>query len=165
MKHIRAIEDTVLESAILSHMGTALRETGRHDEAIDAFRQALPWTSAGSLHGLAFALVHLAHTSLSADDDNDVPSLLSMVTTWPGGRRTLGATRGLRGGRARLALADGHAGPALHECRQATAMLQDREFPGAQLYEFLAETRMRPASPRRPTRRALGRVRFGVTNS
>ncbi len=37
-EQIRAIQDTVLESAMLSHMGIALRETERHEEAIDAFR-------------------------------------------------------------------------------------------------------------------------------
>ena len=45
-------------------------------------------------------------------------------------------------GRARLAFTDGRADLAVEECRRATALLQDREFPWAlvQLWEFHAET-------------------------
>jgi tetratricopeptide (TPR) repeat protein len=143
LEQIRAVQDTVLESAMLSHMAIALRETGRVEEAIGAFRQAIALDErAGALHGLTFALVHLAHTALSFGADTDVPGLLDRGNDVACRAQNPRCQAWAAWGRARLALAAEHVGLAFTECRHATMLLQDREFPWAiaQLYEFLAET-------------------------
>ena len=128
---------------MFSHLGIALRETGRRHEALDTLRQggALD-EQGGSLHGLAFALVHLGHTLLSSGDRAEARELLDHGNDVARRVQNPRCQAWAAWGRGRLALAAGHPDLAIEECRRATALLQNREFPWAlvQLWEFHAET-------------------------
>jgi predicted ATPase/DNA-binding SARP family transcriptional activator len=143
----RRSEDRIIESAVEAHLGIALRELGRRDEALAALRLAVDLVPPGeSMHGLAFALVHLAHTILDGHDDvsgdtsEEVRGLLDHADDVATRAQNPRCQAWAAWGRGRLALAAGDAAAAVDECRRAVALLQDREFPWAraQLWTFLA---------------------------
>src|SRR4051794_4526057 len=62
--------DLVIGSAVRVHLGLALRETGRVEEALAELRTSVDLVWGGeTMHGLAFALVHFAHTLLDVGAD------------------------------------------------------------------------------------------------
>jgi tetratricopeptide (TPR) repeat protein len=78
----RVIQHQVLEGAASSHLGIALRETGRSRQAVDALRHAADLDERGnSPHGLAFALVHLAHTLLTSGEREEARDLLTRANS------------------------------------------------------------------------------------
>jgi tetratricopeptide (TPR) repeat protein len=132
-----------MESAMRSHLGIALREGGRQREAVEALRRAIALDAhGGSLHGLAFALVHLAHTLVASGERDEARALLDRAHEVARRVQNPRCQAWAAWGRARLALAEGNPGLALEECRRAVDLLQDREFPWAliQLWAFVAET-------------------------
>ncbi|WP_449061521.1 ATP-binding protein, partial [Planomonospora algeriensis] len=73
-----AIGDRMMGGAAVAHLGVALRETGRHEQALAVLGEAADDSrELGSPHGLAFALVHLAHARLDLDPCADVAALLT----------------------------------------------------------------------------------------
>jgi hypothetical protein len=94
-----------------------------------------------TLHGLAFSLIHLAHTELDLGIDDDVPRLLQWADESARRVQNPRCQAWAAWGRARLAFAAGDADVALAECRRAVEMLQDREFPWARvrLWALLAD--------------------------
>lgn len=105
-----------MKSIVLAHLGLVLRKTGHPDEALAALREAVDMVRVdATLHGLAFALVHLAHTELDLGNGDDVPAFL----TWAGesARRVHNAALPGFGrlGAARLAFDAGDASTALAE--------------------------------------------------
>ena len=133
----------MLEGATSSHLGIALREAGRAGEAIDALRYAVALDEHGnSPHGLAFALVHLAHTLLRTGEFGEARNLLARADDVARRMQNPRCQAWAAWGRARLALAQGDPDLALDECRRAADFFQNREFPWVivQLWEFLAET-------------------------
>ncbi len=85
---------------------------------------------------------HLGHTLLSSGDQTEARQLFDRGNDV--GRRVQNPRCQARAawGRARLAFAAGRPDLEAEECRRATALLQNREFPWAlaQLREFQAET-------------------------
>ena len=143
LEQARDIQHRVLQGAMFSHLGIALRETGRGRDAVDTLRQGAALDEqGGSLHGLAFALVHLGHTLLSSGDQAEARELLDRGNDVARRVQNPRCQAWAAWGRARLAFAGGRADLAVEECRRATALLQNREFPWAlvQLWEFEAET-------------------------
>ncbi len=150
LEHLRVSGDRVMQSAVLAHLGVALRETGRRDEALAALRDAVDMVRDGqTLHGLAFALVHLAHTELDVGMSDDVPGLLEWADASARQVHNPRCQAWAAWGRARLALAAGEATTALAECRRAVALLEDREFPWARarLWALLAEAARAAGEP------------------
>jgi predicted ATPase/DNA-binding SARP family transcriptional activator len=142
LEHLQNSGDPVMQSAVLAHYGLALRETGHADEALAALREAVDMVRDGqTLHGLAFALVHLAHTELDLRTSGDVASLLRWADESARRVRNPRCQAWAAWGRARLAFAAGDAATALAECRRAVELLEDREFPWARvrLWALLAE--------------------------
>ena len=142
LDHLRASGDRVMQSAVLAHHGLALRETGHSQEALAVLREAVHMVRDGqTLHGLAFALVHLAHTELDLRTGDDVPALLAWADESARRVQNPRCQAWAAWGRARLAFADGDSATALAECRRAVEMLQDREFPWARvrLWALFAE--------------------------
>ena len=142
LEHLRKSGDRVMQSAVLAHYGLALRETGRAGEALAALRDAVDMVRDGqTLHGLAFALIHLAHTELDLGTGGDVPGLLAWADESARRVRNPRCQAWAAWGRARLCFAAGDATAALAECRRAVDLLEDREFPWARvrLWAFLAE--------------------------
>jgi tetratricopeptide (TPR) repeat protein len=142
LEHLRAAGDRVMQSAALAHLGLALRETGHPDEALAAFRDAVDMVRDGqTLHGLAFALVHLAHTELDLGIGDEVPALLAHADESARRVQNPRCQAWAAWGRARLAVAAGDARTALAECRRAVELLDDREFPWAcvRLWALLAD--------------------------
>ena len=142
LEHLRESGDRVMQSAVLAHYGLALRETGRTGEALAALRDAVDMVRDGqTLHGLAFALIHLAHTELDLGTGSDVPGLLEWADESARRVRNPRCQAWAAWGRARLCFAAGDATAALAECRRAVDLLEDREFPWARvrLWAFLAE--------------------------
>jgi ATP/maltotriose-dependent transcriptional regulator MalT len=94
-----------------------------------------------TLHGLAFALVHLAHTELDLGTGDDVLSLLQWADESARRVHNPRCQAWAAWGRARLAFAAGDVATALDECRRAVTLLEDREFPWARvrLWALLAE--------------------------
>jgi tetratricopeptide (TPR) repeat protein len=142
LEHLRASGDRVMQSAVLAHYALALRETGRPDEALTALRDAVDMVSDGqTLHGLAFALVHLAHTELDLGTHGDVPALLAWADESARRVHNPRCQAWAAWGRARLSFSSGDAATALAECRRAVELLADREFPWARvrLWALLSE--------------------------
>jgi predicted ATPase/DNA-binding SARP family transcriptional activator len=142
LEHLRKSGDRVMHSAVLAHYGLALRETGRPDEALAALRNAVDMVRDGqTLHGLAFALIHLAHTELDLGTGDDVPALLAWADESARRVRNPRCQAWAAWGRARLSFAAGDAARALAECRRAVELLEDREFPWARvrLWALFAE--------------------------
>jgi hypothetical protein len=142
LEHLRLSGDRVMQSAVLAHYGLALRETGHPDQALAVLRDAVHIVRDGqTLHGLAFSLIHLAHTELDLGIDDDVPRLLQWADESARRVQNPRCQAWAAWGRARLAFAAGDADVALAECRRAVGMLQDREFPWARvrLWALLAE--------------------------
>jgi tetratricopeptide (TPR) repeat protein len=139
----RQAEDRVIESAVLAHLGLALRETGRIDEALTDLQAAVDLVNNGeTLHGLAFALVNLAHAQLDVGADSArVRELLARGDDVARRAQNPRCQAWAAWGRARLALAAGNPSAAVEECLRATTLFQDREFPfaRAQLWALLAE--------------------------
>ncbi len=134
--------DLVIGSAVRAHLGLALRETGRVEEALAELRLAVDLVSDGqTMHGLAFALVHLAHTLLDVGSDEDVRPLLERADDVARRAQNPRCQAWAAWGRGRLALAAGDAAAAVQECERAVALLEDREFPWARarLWAFLAQ--------------------------
>jgi predicted ATPase/DNA-binding SARP family transcriptional activator len=142
LDHLRSSGDTVMQSAVLAHYGLALRETGHPDEALAVLRDAVDMVRDGqTLHGLAFALVHLAHTELDLGRGDDVPALLRWADDSARRVQNPRCQAWAAWGRARLAFVAGDAAAALEECRRAVDLLEDREFPWARvrLWALLAD--------------------------
>ncbi|MEV7808939.1 BTAD domain-containing putative transcriptional regulator [Microbispora sp. NPDC088329] len=137
----RTAGDRIIGSAILAHLGIALRESGRHEDALAVLREAVDEVRGrNSLHGLAFALVHTAHTRLDLDESDDVSALLAEAREVARRARNPRCQAWAAWGRARTARARGDAALAVRECRDALALLKEGEFPWARarLWSFLA---------------------------
>ncbi|TQS27928.1 BTAD domain-containing putative transcriptional regulator [Microbispora sp. KK1-11] len=137
----RAVGDRIIGSAILAHLGIALRESGRREEALAVLREAVDEVRGrNSLHGLTFALVHTAHTRLDVDGGDDVAALLAEADDVARRARNPRCQAWAAWGRARMARVRGDAGSAVRECRDALALLKEGEFPWARarLWSFLA---------------------------
>jgi predicted ATPase len=134
--------DEIIGSAVRVHLGLALRETGRVEEALPELRTAVDLVTDGeTMHGLAFALVHLAHTLLDVGSADDVRALLDRADDVARRAQNPRCQAWAAWGRARLALTGGDAAVAVEESERAVALLEDREFPWARarLWAFLAE--------------------------
>jgi predicted ATPase len=141
-------QNRLMESAVLAHLGIALRETGRGQDAVAVLRRAVDLVQDGATpHGLAFALVHLAHTQLDLGEDDDVGPVLERADEAARRVQNPRCQAWAAWGRARVALTGGDATAALRECRRAVDLLQDREFPWAlaRLHDML--DRLRSAAP------------------
>jgi ATP/maltotriose-dependent transcriptional regulator MalT len=139
---IRSTGDQILASAILAHLGVALREAGHHTEAAAVLRDAIDdLPGLGSPHGLAFALVHLAHTRLDLGEADGVPALLAEADEVARRAQNPRCQAWAAWGRARVAYARGDATVAVDECRRAVELLEEREFPWARarLWSFMAD--------------------------
>ncbi|MBX6381868.1 MAG: winged helix-turn-helix domain-containing protein [Microbispora sp.] len=138
----RAVGDRIIGSAILAHLGIALRESGRHEEALAVLRESVDEVRGrNSPHGLTFALVHTAHTRLDVDEGDDVAELLAEADEVARRARNPRCQAWAAWGRARMARVRGDAGAAVRECRHALALLKEGEFPWARvrLWSFLAD--------------------------
>jgi len=110
---------------------------------MESLRRAVALDESGnSLHGLAFALVHLAHTQLAVGHQREARDLLARADDIARRVQNARCQAWAAWGRARLAVAEGRCDVALDECGRAADLFQDREFPWAmnQLWEFVAET-------------------------
>jgi predicted ATPase/DNA-binding SARP family transcriptional activator len=139
---IRPTGDRILGSAVLAHLGVALREAGQRTEALTVLREAIEEVRGfASLHGLTFALVHLAHTRLDLDEVDGVPALLAEADEVARRAQNPRCQAWAAWGRARIAFACGRATVAADECRRALALLEEREFPWARarLWSLMAE--------------------------
>ncbi|WP_248963818.1 AfsR/SARP family transcriptional regulator [Sphaerisporangium perillae] len=137
----RPTGDRIIGSAILAHLGVALREAGHHPDALTVLRESIDEARhLGSLHGLAFALVHLAHTRLDMGEDG-VTAVLAEADQIARRARNPRCQAWAAWGRARIALTHGDATLAADECRRALALLEEREFPWARarLWSLMAE--------------------------
>jgi predicted ATPase/DNA-binding SARP family transcriptional activator len=127
--------DLIIGSAVHAHLGIALRETGRLDEGLAELRVAVGMLAEGeSMHGQAFALVHLAHTLLDAGSgrsEHEAPALLEHADDLARRGQNPRCQAWAAWGRGRLALAAGDAAVAVRECERAVDLLEDREFPWA----------------------------------
>lgn len=128
----RKAGDLLLPAGILAHLGIALREAGRPDEAIATLEEAAAEARRNpSPHATAFTLVQLAHTRL---DRGEVDGVRAMLAEADDTARRSGNPRcqaWAAWGRARIRYADGDAIGAADECRRALDLLQEREFPWA----------------------------------
>ncbi|NJC68595.1 AAA family ATPase [Planosporangium thailandense] len=139
---IRTTDDYMIGNAILAHLGVALREAGQRDEALAVLVDSVEAARGlDSPHGLAFALIHLAHTRLDLGDGDGATGLLAEADEVARRARNPRCQAWAAWGRARIALAQGDATAAVDECRRALALLEEREFPWARvrLWSFLAE--------------------------
>jgi predicted ATPase/DNA-binding SARP family transcriptional activator len=124
--------DVQMGSAAKAHLGIALREAGRPEEGVTVLVEAVrECRAAGSLHGLSFSLVQLAHTRLDLGHVDGVPADLDEVDEVARRVRNPRNPAWAAWGRARLALARGDTASAADDCRRAMALLADREFPWA----------------------------------
>ena len=142
LDRIRPTGDRIIGNAILAHLGIALREAGRRMAALTVLRETVDDARGlGSLHGLAFALAHLAHTRLDLDESDDVTALLAEADEIARRAQNPRCQAWAAWGRARIALAHGRATIAADECRQALALLEEREFPWARarLWRLMAD--------------------------
>ncbi|MET7970958.1 BTAD domain-containing putative transcriptional regulator [Micromonospora sp. NPDC005305] len=138
----RKAGDLLLPAGILAHLGIALREAGRPDEAIATLEEAAAEARRNpSPHSTAFTLVQLAHTRL---DRGEVDGVAAMLAEADDTARRSGNPRcqaWAAWGRARIGYAAGDAVGAADECRRALDLLQEREFPWArrQLWSLAAD--------------------------
>ncbi len=147
---LRGSGDRMMGSAVKAHLGIALRQIGRHREAIAVLEQAVrECRERASLHGLAFALVHLAHTRLDVGSAERVPAELAEADEVAQRVRNPRNPAWAAWGRARLALARGDAAAAADDCRHALELLEDREFPWAraQLWATYADAAQAAGRP------------------
>jgi tetratricopeptide (TPR) repeat protein len=147
---LRGSGDRMMGSAVKAHLGIALRQIGRHREAIAVLEQAVrECRERASLHGLAFALVHLAHTRLDVGSAERVPAELAEADEVAQRVRNPRNPAWAAWGRARLALARGDAAAAADDCRHALELLEDREFPWAraQLWAAYADAAQAAGRP------------------
>ncbi|GLZ14889.1 hypothetical protein Acsp04_51240 [Actinomadura sp. NBRC 104425] len=138
-----AAGDHFMGGAILAHLGVALRQTGRREEALAVLEESVEDARARwSPHGLAFALVHLAHTRLDLHETEAAIPLLAEAVEVARSVRNPRCQAWAAWGRARIAMAGGRPETAADECRTALKLLEDREFPWAraQLWTLMAET-------------------------
>jgi predicted ATPase/DNA-binding SARP family transcriptional activator len=132
LEQFRDAGDRIMNSAVQAHLGIALRQSGRHAEALVQLDEAARrCRDTGSLHGLTFALVHLAHTGLDVGRTDGVPAQLAEADEVARRVRNPRNPAWAAWGRARLALARGDAAAAADDCRRAIDLLADREFPWA----------------------------------
>ncbi|WP_433287436.1 AfsR/SARP family transcriptional regulator [Micromonospora sp. CA-244673] len=128
----RKAGDLLLPAGILAHLGIALREAGRPDEAIATLEEAAAEARRNpSPHATAFTLVQLAHTRL---DGGEVDGVTAMLAEADDTARRSGNPRcqaWAAWGRARIRHAEGDVVGAADECRRALDLLQEREFPWA----------------------------------
>ncbi|GAA2340824.1 BTAD domain-containing putative transcriptional regulator [Dactylosporangium salmoneum] len=137
----RDLGDAMMAEASLAHLGVALHGAGRTAEALDTLRaSADECRRLHAPHGLAFALIHLAHARLDAGDDT-VTALLAEADAVARQVHNPRCQAWAAWGRARIALGHGDAVTADRECRRALRLLDDREFPWAldKLRAFAAE--------------------------
>ncbi|MBY8874586.1 winged helix-turn-helix domain-containing protein [Micromonospora sp. PLK6-60] len=136
-------EDRLLVAGIHAHLGVALREGGRGDEALRALTEAVGAARAvtASPHALAFSLVQLAHTRLDRDDAGDVPALLAEADDTARRSGNPRCRAWAAWGRARIAYAGGDPVRAVEGCRTALALFEEREFPWARrrLWQLTAD--------------------------
>ncbi|MFE9694489.1 BTAD domain-containing putative transcriptional regulator [Micromonospora sp. NPDC005806] len=124
--------DRLLPAGILAHLGVALREAGRPDEAIATLEEAAAEARSNpSPHSLAFTLVQLAHTRLDRGEVDGVPAMLADADETARRSGNPRCQAWAAWGRARIAYADGDAVSAADECRRAVDLLKEREFPWA----------------------------------
>ncbi|MEU3455540.1 BTAD domain-containing putative transcriptional regulator [Micromonospora sp. NPDC006766] len=138
----RKAGDRLLPAGILAHLGVALREAGRPDEAIATLEEAAAEARRNpSPHALAFTLVQLAHTRLDGGEVDGVPAMLAEATDTARRSGNPRCQAWAAWGRARIAYADGDAVTAADECRRAVELLEEREFPWARqrLWSLTAE--------------------------
>jgi ATP/maltotriose-dependent transcriptional regulator MalT len=144
LEEYRRAGDWIIESAVRSHTGIALRRLDRRNEALAELRLAVDLVPAGeSMHGLAFALVHLAHTILDAPGgEPEATALLARADDVAKRAQNPRCQAWAAWGRGRLARRAGDAGAAVTESQRAVALLRDREFPWAraELWTFLADS-------------------------
>ncbi|MFC0864045.1 BTAD domain-containing putative transcriptional regulator [Sphaerimonospora cavernae] len=148
---LRSTRDLMLGSAALAHLGVALREAGRHAEARAVLEEAVDENRrVDSLHGLTFALVHLAHTRLDLAEgegrgaegtDGETTAVLNEADEIARRARNPRCQAWAAWGRARIARTGGNVSRAYDECRRALTLLEEREFPWARarLWSFTAE--------------------------
>ncbi|MCW3816627.1 winged helix-turn-helix domain-containing protein [Micromonospora sp. DR5-3] len=130
----RRAGDRLLPAGILAHLGIALREAGRQDEAIAVLEEAAAETRRNpSPHALAFTLVQLAHTRLDRGEVDGVPAMLAEAAETARRSGNPRCQAWAAWGRARIAYAGGDATTAADECRRAVQLLEEREFPWARL--------------------------------
>ncbi|MFG3689747.1 BTAD domain-containing putative transcriptional regulator [Micromonospora sp. NPDC047740] len=138
----RQAGDRLLPAGILAHLGIALREAGRPDEAIAVLEEAATEARVNpSPHALAFTLVQLAHTRLDRREVAGVPAMLAEAADTARRSGNPRCQAWAAWGRARMAYADGDAATASDECRRAVELLKEREFPWARrrLWSLTAE--------------------------
>ncbi|GIH72532.1 AfsR/SARP family transcriptional regulator [Sphaerimonospora thailandensis] len=158
---LRSTRDLMLGSAALAHLGVALREAGHHAEARAVLEEAVDENRrVDSLHGLTFALVHLAHTRLdlaegegrgaeetdgegrgAEETDGEATAVLNEADEIARRARNPRCQAWAAWGRARIARTGGDVSRAYDECRRALTLLEEREFPWARarLWSFTAE--------------------------
>ncbi|WP_446212817.1 AfsR/SARP family transcriptional regulator [Micromonospora sp. IBSANI012] len=146
----RKAGDRLLPAGILAHLGIALREAGRPDEAIATLEDAAAEARRNpSPHALAFTLVQLAHARLDGGDAEGVPAMLAEADETARHSGNPRCQAWAAWGRARTAYADGDATTAADECRRALELLQEREFPWAR-YRLWSLTADAAAAAGRP---------------
>ncbi|WP_433606271.1 BTAD domain-containing putative transcriptional regulator [Dactylosporangium sp. CA-139114] len=124
--------DSMMAEAAAAHLGVALFGAGRPGEAervlvrvVDRSRRLQ------APHGLAFALVHLAHARLDAGDPAAAAPLLAEADAVARQARNPRCQAWAAWGRARIARADGDEATAAAEGRRALDLLGEHEFPWA----------------------------------
>jgi len=147
VESLRSVGDRLMANAALAHLGVALRAAGAYDTALAVLSEAVVEARRlDSPHGLAFALVHLAHTRLDLDPKADVRVELAEADDVARTVQNPRCQAWAAWGRARAAQAAGAGAVAIAEGRRAAELLADGEFPWAR--EQLAEFRARIAGTR-----------------
>ncbi|GGM55365.1 BTAD domain-containing putative transcriptional regulator [Dactylosporangium sucinum] len=124
-------DDPMMAAASAAHLGVALHGAGRSGEAAGVLRRAADESRRlHSPHGLAFALVHLAHLRLDSGDDAVAP-LLDEADAVARQARNPRCQAWAAWGRARIARARGDAPTAAAEAHRAQALLGEHEFAWA----------------------------------
>ncbi|MET8838053.1 BTAD domain-containing putative transcriptional regulator [Micromonospora sp. NPDC004540] len=162
----RKAGDLLLPAGILAHLGIALREAGRPDEAIATLEEAAAEARRNpSPHATAFTLVQLAHTRL---DRGEVDGVAAMLAEADDTARRSGNPRcqaWAAWGRARIGYAAGDEVGAVDECRRALDLLQEREFPWARrrLWSLAADAATAAGRPQEAdaARRAAADLKAG----